>query len=109
MRTVTLPVRTDLAPTPLFASLTRPILIGGLEREVMVPLVTVVLGLLVQLTLAAWAVAALLVTTLLPELRRRTKADPQMLAVVKGHLAVAGDYRPQGEPGVRAGKRVRTF
>lgn len=109
MRAHKSPVRTDLAPTPLFSSLTRPILIGGVERELMIPLVTIVLMLLIQLTVTSWAAAVVVVTVVLPELRRRTARDPRLLAVLKGHLAVAGYYPAQGHPEQSSAQGPQTF
>jgi type IV secretory pathway TrbD component len=101
--------RTDLAPAPSFASLTRPILVGGLEREAGVPLVTIVLVLLIQFTVLTWGLAGLLVFALLPELRRRAKADPQAFAVLKAHLALAGYYQALPAPDVPRRSGPKTF
>lgn len=94
----TTPPRSDLAETPLFPSLVRPALIGGLEREVVIPLVGLVLMLLLAFrpNLVTPALALVVVAVVLPALRRATKRDPQAFEVLKDHLRVAGYYPAAG-------------
>lgn len=88
------PQRSDLAPTPLFPSLVRSPLIGGLEREVVIPLVGLVLMLLLGFrpNLVTPLLALGVVALVLPALRRVTKRDAQVFEVLKGHLKLAGYY-----------------
>lgn len=86
--------RSDLTATPLFPSLVRSPLIAGLEREVVIPLVGLVLMLLLGFrpNLVTPLLALGVVTLVLPALRRVTKRDAQSFEVLKGHLKLAGYY-----------------
>lgn len=104
------PPRTDLLETPLFPALVRPPLIAGVERELAIPLVGVVLMLLVGFR-PNWvtpAAASLVVVVVLPALRRATKRDPQLFEVIKGHLRLGGFYPARGAHDQRR-RRVPTF
>jgi type IV secretory pathway TrbD component len=94
----TTPARTDLAATPLFPSLVRPALIAGLEREVVIPLVGLVLMLLFAFrpNFVTPTVALVVLALVFPALRRATKRDPQSFEVLKDHLRVAGYYSAAG-------------
>ena len=95
---LTSPPRTDLAETPLFPSLARPVLIAGVEREVVIPLVGLVLMLLFAFrpNLVTPALALVVITVVFPALRRVTQRDPRSFEVLKDHLRVAGYYPAAG-------------
>jgi len=80
-------------------SLVRPILIAGVEREVMIPLVGIALFLVFgfRANFVTPTLAALLVFGLLPRLRSICRRDPQSFAVLRRHLRLAGLYRAQGD------------
>lgn len=86
--------RHDLAQSPHFPSLTRPILIAGVERELVIPITGLALVLFAQLSWASAALAAAVLLAL-PPLRRASEADPQLFAVFKRHLKTAGFYAHQ--------------
>lgn len=106
----TAPPRTDLAETPLFPSLVRPAHVAGLEREVVIPLVGLVLMLLFAFrpNLVTPALALVVVAVVFPALRRATKRDPQAFEVLKDHLRVAGYYPAAGSHEAPR-RRVPTF
>lgn len=96
------PSRTDLPETPIHPALVRPVLVAGIERELMVPLVGLVLVLLFAFRVNAVtpALAAAVVLVGFPRLRRVNRRDPQAFAAWKRHLRVAGFYAalpPHGE------------
>lgn len=92
--------RNDLPPVRAFPSLTRPILLGGLEREIAIPLVGLVLGLLLafRLNWVTPALAAAVVFVLVPYLRRATRRDPRLWQVLRCHLDSSGFYPAVGRP-----------
>ncbi len=84
----------------LHVSLTRPILLGGAERQLVIIEVTTVLALLlgVGLHLATIALAVLITMVGHPMLRAMAKSDPQMLGVYVRHLRYATYYPAQTHP-----------
>lgn len=90
--------RSDLESTPLFPSLVRPALIAGLEREVLIPVVGLVLMLAFGFR-PNWVTPVLgagLVLLVLPSLRRATRRDFQVFEVLRDHVRVAGYYPAAG-------------
>lgn len=85
-------------PTPvrLYAALTRPQLVSGMERQVFIPLVLLALYLLPPLAfrfnLVTPALSALIVFVVFPRLRRLAQRDPHFFAALPGHLRHAGFY-----------------
>lgn len=79
-------------------SLVRPILIAGVEREVMIPLVGISLFLVFgfRANFVTPALAALLVFGVTPRLRALSRRDPQSFAVLRRHVRTSGFYRAQG-------------
>ncbi len=95
----------------IYPSLVRPVLIGGLERNAAGLLVMAVLMLLFgfRLNWLSPAVALLLVTVLVPALRRATRRDGQFLEVYRRHVLGAGIYEGQPSHLVARSREVRSF
>lgn len=89
--------------TPVYPSLVRPILIGGVERIVMIPFVGLVISLVVFFPLN-WVTPSLALGALalgLPILRRINKRDGQAWVVVAEHVRVSGFYAGQASSQAR--------
>lgn len=101
-------------PTPtsrIYPSLVRPILLAGVEREVMIPLVGIALFLLFgfRFNFVTPSLAALLIFGLLPHLRRFARRDPQGYAVLRRHVRISGFYHAQGDHNQRRQRRFPTL
>ena len=92
--------RTDLQSVHLHPALNRSLLLAGVERKAMIPMVGLVLGfqLLFNPNPITPALAVLTVVVLFPALRRVNKRDPQWVEVLSEHVRVSGFHRAQGEP-----------
>ena len=96
-------MRRDLEKTPLHRSLLHPVLMMGVERE----LVTLLAGLAAILLFAPRlnpvtpTVAVLLLAVGVPLLRRLARRDPWAFRVVRRHVGVAGYYPAQPHHTVR--------
>jgi type IV secretory pathway TrbD component len=89
-------VRDDLEVTPLHRSLLAPVLMFGVERSVVLPLLGVAAGLLFAFG-PNWltpTLGVLLLAVGLPALRRWTRRDPWAVQVLRRHLRTAGFYPP---------------
>jgi len=86
--------------TPLHHSLTRPILLGGVERELAVLEGTSLAALIFSMgfRLAPLTLAALIILVVHPLLRLAAKHDPQMLRVFSRHTFYASYYPAQAHP-----------
>ncbi|MEO8502478.1 MAG: conjugal transfer protein TrbD [Acidobacteriota bacterium] len=84
----------------LHVSLTRPILLGGVEREIAIIEATLIAALLfgVGLHLATVGLSILIALVVHPLLRSAAKSDPQMLRVYVRHLRYAPYYAAQTHP-----------
>lgn len=96
-------MRDDLETTPVHRSLLTPVLILGVERGLVIPLVGVTLALLFvfRLNLVTPTLAVLLVTVGLPWMRRLSRRDPWAFRVLRRHVRIAGFYRPLPRHDVR--------
>lgn len=105
------PSSTKLPTRRIHPSLVRPILIAGIEREVAIPLVGIVLFLLLgfRLNFVTPALAAVLLFWVFPWLRSQARRDPQSFAVLKRHIRLAGFYRAQGAHDARPTSTPPTY
>jgi len=92
--------RTDLDSVRIHPALNRSLLIAGVERKAMIPMVGMVLMflLLFNPNPITPILAVLVVVVVFPALRRVNKRDPQWTEVLLEHVRVSGFYRAQGEP-----------
>lgn len=92
---------------PIHRSLWRPQLVGGGERELMLPLMVLAIGLPVTTqTLFSLAVGAFLGIAGAGSLRWLAKVDPQFFKVYRRALAYRAYYPPRSRPS-RKDDRVR--
>lgn len=96
-------MRRDLEKTPLHRSLLAPVLMMGVERNVVIALVGIAAMLLFapRLNVVTPTLAVLLLALGLPALRRIARRDPWRFQVIKRHVHVAGFYPAQPHHGVR--------
>ncbi len=92
--------RSDLSAVRVHPALNRSLLIAGVERRAMIPLVGLVLMLLVLFdpNPITPALAVLVVVVVFPALRRINKRDPQWTEMLVEHIRISGAYRGQGDP-----------
>lgn len=89
-------------PVPIFQALTRPLLVGGGEREPMG--VTVITGLgLIALGIQFWSLLALIVGVLIlclipPRLVQIAKKDPRAFAVYSRYMKYREYYPARSTP-----------
>lgn len=92
-----MPANSTDSEARVFPSLVRPILIAGIERVVVIPLVGLVTALLFGYDLN-WLTPTLALTVvfvLFPILRRINKQDPKAWRVFRDHVRISGFYLPQ--------------
>lgn len=96
-------MRRDLEKTPLHRSLLAPVLILGVEREVVAALAGTAAILLFapRLNLVTPSLAVLLLAVGLPALRRLARRDPWFFRTILRHVHVAGFYPAQPHHTVR--------
>lgn len=90
-------MRRDLEQTPIHRSLLQPVLLFGIEREVVIALVGIASILLFafRLNLVTPALAALVVFVGLPAARRVNRRDPWAWRIVFRHVRIARFYPAQ--------------
>lgn len=80
----------------LYAALTRPQLVSGIERQIFIPLVLLAIYLLPPLAfrfnLVTPAISVAIVFVAFPRLRQFAQRDPHFFAALPGHLRHAGFY-----------------
>lgn len=96
-------MRRDLEKTPLHRSLLTPVLMLGVEREVVIALIGTASILLFapRLNLVTPTLAVLLLVVGLPALRRVARRDPWRFRVIRRHVHIAGFYPAQPHHSVR--------
>jgi type IV secretory pathway TrbD component len=103
-------LRDDLEVTPLHRSLLSPVLVFGVERQLVGPLLALAAMLLFAFRLnpVTPTLAVLLLAVGLPALRRLARHDPWTFRVLLGHLRTAGFYPPLARHDVPR-RQVPTF
>ena len=93
-------MRSDLPRTTVHRSLVQPVLVLGVEREVMALLAGIAGFLLFGFrpNLVTPSLAALVLMVGVPFCRRLNKTDPWTSRVLRRHLATARFYRAQAHP-----------
>ncbi|MDX1999527.1 MAG: VirB3 family type IV secretion system protein [Thermoanaerobaculia bacterium] len=97
--------------TKLYPSLVRPVLVSGIERELVILLVAIVLALVFAFrpNLTTPTLAAGIVLVGFPRLRRWNRTDPQAFAVFRRHVQRAGTYLARARFGDLRPNAPRTF
>lgn len=103
--------RRDLPSTRLFPSLVRPVLFGGAEREVLIPAVglSAILVLAFRPNVVTPLLVLLIVTQVLPALRRTARRDPLFFKLLRRHLHRAGFYPARGRHDAPRRREVPTL
>lgn len=87
-------MRDDLEVTPIHRSLLAPVLMVGVERQLVGPILglAALLVFAFRLNFVTPALAVLLLVVGLPALRRLARRDPWTFRVLLDHVRVAGFY-----------------
>jgi type IV secretory pathway TrbD component len=107
----TLTDRSDLPQTRLYPSLVRPVLYAGIEREALIPTAGLCFVLLLAFrpNLVTPLLALLIITRVMPRLRRLSRRDPVFWKALRRHLHRAGYYPARADHDRPRGRSIPTL
>lgn len=96
-------MRDDLPATPLHRSLLHPVLVFGIDRVLVGPLLALAVLLMIGFDFGVWgpALGVLLLTVGFPALRLVNHRDPWAFRVLRRHLLTSGFYPAQASHDLR--------